>query len=306
MRPGCGGSGGARSSSKVIPAACAAAAAVTLGAGLGTGSVSGGLMVDVLAIPGGPYTVSPDRKSVQAPLGTTVTLGVYATLSGSNAMQRHGDLDGDADAPDTRNDDSLDILAGSFRSIGALLGNLSNSAGEVGYNTRVTPFGAQGSQNGTAADFDSDGDLDIGALGTDVTPMWVARSGGVTYAALFDGTTKGWVNGSGLQNPGISGLNSEDTIIDPTTSQLRIGTLRFTVSGGAGSAALNFTPRPITDAGSALWFEDDVATGKTPGNGLLTVGPPVLVTVPEPTTAASLAVLGAATLGMTARRKNRN
>jgi hypothetical protein len=302
------GGGGVRSGSKAICAACAAAA-VTLGAGLRTESASAGLMVDVLALPGGPYSVSPDRKSVQASVGTTVTLGVYARISGTNAVQFSGDLDGDADAPDTRNDDSLDILVGCFRSIGPLLGNMNSVAGKANYNTRVAPFAAQGSENGLAADFDSDGDLDLGPAGNDpfdALNMWVLRSGAQSYAALFDGVTKGWVNGEGLQNPGLFGFNTEDSILDPTTAMLRVGTLRFIVSGGSGTAAVNFLPRTGTDTGTALWWEDGVATGKTPGTGLMTVGVPVLVTVPEPATAASLVVMGAASFGMTAQRKNRS
>src|SRR4029079_1028030 len=113
-----------------------------------------GLMVDVLAVPGGPYTVSPDRKSVQAPLGTTVTLGVYARVSGTNAVQLTGDFDGEADAPDTRNDDTLDIISGSFRSVGPLLANLNPTPGPLSYNSRVAPFTGNGTQNGSASDFD--------------------------------------------------------------------------------------------------------------------------------------------------------
>jgi hypothetical protein len=64
---------------------------------------------------------------------------------------------------------------------------------------------------------------------------------------------------------------------------------------------VNFVPRPTTDAGSALWFEDGIATGKTPGTGAYLLGSPTLIQVPEP---ATLGLLGIAGLGLLARRRN--
>src|SRR5215208_3447210 len=158
---------GDRKRARVLRAACGA---VTLAAAVTSNTASAGLMVEALALPGGAYTVSADRKSVAAPIGATVTLGVYGRVSGLNTVQfTNADLDGEADAPDRRNDDSLDIVIGSFRSVGPLLGNMNSVAGNVNYNTRVTPFSSQGSQNGVAADYDSDGDLDIGPAGNDST-----------------------------------------------------------------------------------------------------------------------------------------
>jgi len=95
-----------RKSGKVL---AAAAASVGL-AGLAT-QAHAGLVIDVRAIgasnnAGG----SVSAKSVQANIGATVTMGVYARISGTNASQNVGDLDGAADADDTTNDDSLNII----------------------------------------------------------------------------------------------------------------------------------------------------------------------------------------------------
>jgi hypothetical protein len=69
--------------------------------------------------------------------------------------------------------------------------------------------------------------------------------------------------------------------------------------------AINFVPRATTDAGSALWFEDGIATGKTPGNGAYTIGLPV-TNIPEPATAAAAGTLGIASLGLLRRRRGRD
>ena len=282
-----------RKSGKIL---AAAAASVGL-AGFATQKANASLLIDVRAIGisgGGSLNTG---KSVTAVTGTTVTMGVYARIAGTNAVQNIGDLDGNGDANDTTNDDSLNIVTGSFSSSGPLLGNLSaNAAGQgVSYNTRVPPFNGSGSVNGIGSDFDTDGDLDIGAIGTDPTNMFVARAPATTFAALQNGNAKTYLSG------GVFTANSDETIIDPTTSELRIGTLRFVVTGAGGTANVNFVPRPTTDAGSALWFEDGVATGKTPGAGSYLLGAPVNVAIPEP---ATLGLLGIASLGLLARRRD--
>jgi hypothetical protein len=293
-----------RRRTRMLASACAAAAAAAL-TGFAAQRACAGLMVNVLALPGSGYSVDPSGKSVTAPFGTTVTLGVYARVSGTNATQQIGDFDGEADAADTHNDDTLDIISGSFRSVGALLADLNPAPGPLTYNSRVAPFTANGSQNGIASDFDSDGDLDIGTI-TDpsATNVWYLRSGAMTSAIRLDGTTNGWVSENLLPGGGIIGFgaNSEDTILDPTDAVLRVGTLRAIVTGGSGSTALNYYPRPAgaTDF-SALWWEDGIATGKMPSTGAFTIGAPVIITgVPEPT---AIAVLGIASLGLLARRK---
>jgi MYXO-CTERM domain-containing protein len=69
---------------------------------------------------------------------------------------------------------------------------------------------------------------------------------------------------------------------------------------GGFQVLINFVPRPTTDAGSALWFEDGIPTGKTPGTGASSIGAPVIMTPAEP---AAVGLLGVASLGLLARRK---
>jgi hypothetical protein len=88
----------------------------------------------------------------------------------------------------------------------------------------------------------------------------------MAFPTLFDGTANGWSLAGFSDN---WGLNAEDMILDPSTGVMRLGTIRFTVvSGPPGFTAVNFVPRPSSQPGSALWWEDGVATGKFPGTGL--------------------------------------
>jgi hypothetical protein len=271
-------------------------------AGLSAQPARGGLMVELLAKPGAGYTVSPDGKFVQpSAFGVTVTMGVYARIFGTDSVQTVGDFDGQADAPDTRNNDALDILVGSFSSgFGGVLGNMNPTPGPVSYKTSVTPFDSGGTLNGVAQDFDSDGDLDIGGLGNEPAPMWTIRSGALTYATRLNGTTNGWTNASLTDgSPTGFGVNSEDMLIDATSAVLRIGTLRFVPTGGAGTASINYIPRPpmpLTSGG--LWFEDGLTTGRNPENSPFTVGAPVVVSIPEPA-----GLLGLAAIGLLTRRR---
>jgi hypothetical protein len=255
------------------------------------------LAIDVLALPGPGYNVSNAGKSADVfAFNTTVTFGVFATVSGTNSFQQVGDFDSEADADDTRNDEAVLLVAGSFSSVGSLLGNFNAAAGALSYNSRTLPFRSSGSQNGAAQDFDSDGDLDIGqpspANETDLSALWIARTSDPAYATVFDGVTPGWSTASGA-----SANNADDLIIDPTTSRLRIGRLQLNVFAGYGSSDVNFIPRPTGSASQALWFEDGVATGKIPSLNTFIIGAPVVVSIPEPAAltgvAAALGALGA-------------
>jgi len=293
-----------RKSGQVIAAAIASVGL----AGLGASQADAGLVIDVRALSAtAGNTITNGGKTVNYTSGTvTVTMGVFARLSGTNATQQIGDFGGGGD--DTRNDDQLAILVGSFNSVGGLLGNLGGTAtagNPPSYGPRITPFNNNGSTNGLVQDWDSDGDLDLGAgpPTTDPTNMFVGRAGTPSSATTFNGSTaatKGWSNGP--DGGATSGLNANDTVIDATTQELQVGVLRFITTGAGGTAAVvNYIPRPGTDGGVALWFEDGVATAKTPGTSPFAVNPGVLVqSIPEPTT---LGLLGIASLGLLARRR---
>jgi hypothetical protein len=283
----------------------------------GASEAPAGLMIDLRAEPGSGYTVSNGGKQfILNSFGPTITvsIGVFARLSGTNAAQEIGNFDGLANDLDTRNDDMLQTVIGSFSSTGSLLGNMSaNPAGApVSYDARVIPFNGSASSNGVANDFDSDGDLDIGALGTDPSQMWVVRANTPTQATLFNGNTsptKGWSQGP--DGGAIPGPNTNDTIIDATTQELQIGRIRFITSGSTITpnnlaVAVNYIPRALAPFPSigALWFEDGLLTGKFPGAGVFTVGAPVThpAVIPEP---VGVALASLMSIGLLRRRSDR-
>jgi hypothetical protein len=212
------------------------------------------LRIDVRAIAASAGTISGGGKSVAlVSLGDTITLGIFGQTSGTNGA----------------NDELLQVASGSITSgVVGLKGNLSGGV--------VAPFNGGSSQNGSVADIDSDGDLDIGSTGTTATGKFLARSN--------------------AQEGG--------TAVDAQREEVQIGQFVFTYTGGSASAFINFVPRTGTSAG-AIWFEDgeeSLPASHNPTNGAFTASTPVQVSVvPEPGTLTVAALAG---LALLARRRN--
>jgi hypothetical protein len=306
-----------RSSGKLL---AAAVASVGL-AGFATSQADAAMLVDIRASSLNGVNIpnnSAQSKNVAANVGDTITFNIVVRISGTNATQTIGNFD-NAGANDTRNDDSIQALVGAFQSVGGLKANFQGGAqSDQANGNQVFPWNAAGSTNGVAQDFDSDGDLDLGATGTDPTNMWVARAASPLIPTV---SIKGTATRFGTSVSGATGSSAAFTediggnvtygnsgfiqgvaatgIIDATTAETLLGELTFVVTGGSGSTLVNFVPRANADAG-ALWFEDGITTGKNGTNSPFGVGAPVTVGVPEPT---ALGLMGLASLGLLARRR---
>jgi hypothetical protein len=305
-----------RNSQRSAKLLAAAVASVGL-AGFGASTAHSSLVVDVRAtsVAGQGLTGSNTSKSVLANVGDTIVFNVVVRVSGTNATQLTGNFDNAAPATDTRNDDSLQSLAGAFNSVGPAKMNFQGGVNSnQGNGNAVFPYGAGGSTNGSELDFDSDGDLDLGTTGTDPTNMWVVRAAGPQSATVakkntgtrFGLSTAGQTGGAAAFNEDAGGPSSGTPaaqIIDATTAEWLVGELSMVVTGGTGTSNVNFIIRATNDAGASLWFEDGSTTGKSPGNSPFAVGAPVQVTIPEPST---LGLMGLAALGLISRRKKQS
>jgi len=128
---------GNRKTGKLLAAAVGAAGL----AGFGVSQADASLLIDVRATgatTAGGGVLDPKNVVLAAP-GDTVTLGVFASVAGTNGV----------------NDEMFQSVFGLLNSVGDIKGNLSG-----GYTPAFFTAGA--SQNGSVTDWDSDGDLDIG------------------------------------------------------------------------------------------------------------------------------------------------
>jgi hypothetical protein len=119
----------------------ATATGATALAMIGTSPADAALLIDVRAT-GVSFGLLDNGKSVFAFPGSTVTLGVFAQVSGTDGV----------------NNETFNSAYGLLNSVGLAKGNLSGG---------VAPgFNDSSHQNGSVTDWDSDGDLDIGVSPT--------------------------------------------------------------------------------------------------------------------------------------------
>jgi len=255
--------------------------------GLGVSVTNAGLLIDVRAVKlNGVNLTAGQAKSVNVAPGDTVSLRVFADVTGSNATKAQ----------------ALQSLSGSFLSTGALKGYMALSAAG-----QQKPFNASGASIGQATDLDGDGDLDIGSnTPGDPAGFWAVRSASLTGPRSTDDA------GATVFGP------FPPTAIPGGTEYTLVDNLRFVVStaaGNVGQTLANFRNRVSNTGG--LWVEN--ATETSTDNGDTTTafgysggttftdtsnvpsGPGVLIQiVPEPTT---LGLAGLAGLGMLIRRR---
>ena len=231
-----------------------AAAAIGALAGFGASHADASLIIDVRAI-SATHGVFEDGKF--APVfnpGDTVTVAVFARVSGTNGI----------------NDEMMQSAGGSLASNGSLKGNISGGV--------VAPFNAPSFTNGSVQDFDSDGDLDLGSLGSTSTGKLFARS---------------------------NAMQPINATADPNTGEIQIAQATFTYTGGGGGAGdisyivrTNATGGPLTAA--ALWVEDGSTANSNPSGSIFAAGAPVSFGAPEP---AGVGLLALSSIGLLARRR---
>jgi hypothetical protein len=302
----------------------AAAAVAAVGMMHSPAPAPGGMVVDLYATSiNGSTAAVTDPKLVQVTTpGDVITFNIVARITGTSELQQHGNFDNAFPSIDTRNDEALDVVIGSFSSVGALLGDFDPD--NQGQGSHVAAFAAIGSANGVSQDFDSDGDLDIGGLANDPDYLWACRAAAVFYSATVSKRTAVPQTRFGVSAQGASGVQAQfmedqggpnaqvpaTRIIDADTSEILIGELTWYMTAGAmgDSTNINYIPRTGGDQPAtpgALWSEDGQFGNKTPANSAFGPGSPVTVTVvpivPEPaTTAAAAAIIS---LRFLARRR---
>jgi Bacterial Ig domain len=178
------------------------------------------------------------KSATVTTVGTVLNLDVWATITG------------------TMNNAALDALQsvhGSFLSTGV-------TTGDVGGNltaANVAPFAGLGSQPGSAADLNGDGNLDWGSNVDNTTAgFFIARADSLEYSS------SGTVVGGSLE--------------------FKIGTLTYTVTklNEGGETDITFRPRrpAASEAIAAEWFED--STYKNNLDGTFQGGAPFKISDP--------------------------
>jgi hypothetical protein len=234
----------------------AGAAAALLASAAATRPASAALVYDVRLSGGG-------GKSVTAAVGDTVSVDVYAVVTGADATATNEGF-----------------TFGFF----SLLSNNAVSGASASLNVTgggpVAPF-TSGSQVGLIQDLDGDGDLDVGKKSAD--------AGNGNFVAPRTGTVGGEV-GTGTG-----------------TAEFKLATYTLLVGpgGGGGNASFNVVlpgqgGTGTTGVAAPLNYKQDGTTVATLAN--VSPGTPVVISVPEPTTAAA-ALGGLGLLGLAAGRR---
>ena len=178
--------------SKVVAAAVGAAGL----AGLGVSQADASLIIDVRATgTSGTAQITNGGKTVTGGAGDTVTLGIFARVSGTNGI----------------NDETIQSVNGSVSSVGSLLMNVTS--GGV-----VAPFNGSSFQNGSIQDIDGDTDLDLGSTGSTQTGKFFARSAAPTSVTAIDGNSGEVQIGTLVETLGATGSSANVNFIVRTNA----------------------------------------------------------------------------------------
>lgn len=227
--------------------------------GMMAGAANAGLNIDIRAtgVNGAPLGAGQTTKLIPVVNnGDVITFDIFAVVTGTNAAT---------------NDDKILSVGGSWRSTGALKGNVLADYVRSVEEPPFSGYDGNGASVGLQQDLDGDGDLDVGSTNDGAAAnFWAARF------VLTSGQTA------------------------PTPTGRRIGFGTFTVTNNVGSTILNFDGRNAATA--ANYFQDASTVAEASQDGLvgLVIGQGGGGTTPEP---ATLSLAGLAGLAMVRRRR---